>query len=288
MPQPKTSAAPEGKPLSNTGTAQTEKDPGVYGWADRRRTVYGNEEPVFTSVSDAAWWCYDLIGNVRSANEKGEYSGKDYSRLLSMDDSHGEQVDVEKAKKHAGMVIPMAEMMKKHLIIARDRSKSEAAARYVQGLIDECDNAIDWYQRAAKGDRTIFDDERPRMFRVSRDGKGLDKKTVDGTWTESEVRVMEQKLGGTKVTIDTEETIPETVRRRLLLGENIKGWYDESDGSVHLYAPAIESVEDARYTICHEKLGHEGLTALLGSQQAVTDWGNFMVLNASLSVPFTA
>lgn len=278
---PKTNAAPEGKPLSNTGTAQTEKDPGVYGWADPKRSVYWNEEPEFKSISDAAWWCYDLIGNVRSAGESKEYTGKDYSRLLSMDDSHGEQVDVEKAKKHAGMVIPMAEMMKKHLIVARDRSKSEAAARYVQGLIDECDNAIDWYQRAAKGDRTIFDDERPRMFRVSRDGKGLDKKTVDGTWTESEVRVMEQKLGGTKVTIDTEETIPETVRRRLLLGEDVKGWYDESDGSVHLYAPAIESVEDARYTICHEKLGHEGLTALLGSQQAVTDWGNFMYLSAS-------
>lgn len=280
-PQPKTSAAPEGKPLSNTATTQTEKDQGVYGWADRRRSVYWNEEPEFKSVSDAAWWCYDLIGNVRSASERDEYIGKDYSRLLSLDDSHGEQVDVEKAKKHAGMVIPMAEMMKKHLIVARDRSKSEAAARYVQGLIDECDNAIDWYQRAAKGDRTIFDDERPRMFRVSRDGKGLDKKTVDGTWTESEVRVMEGKLGGTKVTIDTEETIPETVRRRLLLGEDVKGWYDESDGSVHLYAPAIESVEDARYTICHEKLGHEGLTALLGSQQAVTDWGNFMYLSAS-------
>ena len=281
MPQPKTNAAPEGKPLSNTGTTQTEKDPGVYGWADRRRSSYWNEEPEFKSVSDAAWWCYDLIGNVRSASESKEYTGKDYSRLLSLDDSHGEQVDVEKAKKHAGMVIPMAEMMKKHLIVARDRSKSEAAARYVQGLIDECDNAIDWYQRAAKGDRTIFDDERPRMFRVSRDGKALDKKTVDGTWTESEVRVMEGKLGGTKVTIDTEETIPETVRRRLLLGEDVKGWYDESDGSVHLYAPAIESVEDARYTICHEKLGHEGLTALLGSQQAVTDWGNFMYLSAS-------
>jgi hypothetical protein len=286
MPQPNT-AAPEKKPQPNTDVVpekkprRREKDTGLYGWSDVRRSSYWNEKPEFKTVSDAAWWCYDLIGNVRSAGESKEYTGKDYSRLLSMDDSHGEQVDVEKAKKHAGMVIPMAEMMKKHLIVARDRSKSEAAARYVQGLIDECDNAIDWYQRAAKGDRTIFDDERPRMFRVSRDGKGLDKKTVDGTWTESEVRVMEQKLGGTKVTIDTEETIPETVRRRLLLGEDVKGWYDESDGSVHLYAPAIESVEDARYTICHEKLGHEGLTALLGSQQAVTDWGNFMYLSAS-------
>jgi len=114
MPQPKTSAAPEGRPLSNTGTAQTEKDPGVYGWADRRRSSYWNDKPEFKSISDAAWWCYDLIGNVRSASESKEYTGKDYSRLLSMDDSHGEQVDVEKAKKHAGMVIPMAEMMKKH------------------------------------------------------------------------------------------------------------------------------------------------------------------------------
>jgi len=92
MPQPKTNAAPEGKPLSNTGTAQTEKDPGVYGWADPKRSVYWNEEPEFKSISDAAWWCYDLIGNVRSAGESKEYTGKDYSRLLSMDDSHGEQV----------------------------------------------------------------------------------------------------------------------------------------------------------------------------------------------------
>ena len=230
MPQPNT-AAPEKKPQPNTDVVpekkprRREKDTGLYGWSDVRRSSYWNEKPEFKSVSDAAWWCYDLIGSVRNANEGSKfYIGKDYSRLLSMDDSEGEKVDVEKAKKHAGMVIPMAEQIKKRLIVARDRSKSEAAARYVQNLIDECDNAIDWYQRAAKGDRTIFDDERPRMFRISRDGKGLDKKTVDGNWTESEVQQLGEKLGGGKVHIETEETIPDDVRNRLLLGENVKGW----------------------------------------------------------------
>jgi len=259
------------------------EEPGGWSWADALRADNlshlgkTGQVPRIGSVSDFVLWNYSLAGKVRQKHNMG---GKDFSRLLSPDDSNGVKVDVQKAQTAAEKVIPAAEELKKYYEEALARCKSDAARRLIEANIKECDNAIDWYQRAAKGDRTIFDDERPRMFRVGRDGKGLDKKTLDGTWTESEVHVLEQKLGGTKVTIDTEETIPETVRQRLLLGEDIKGWYDESDGSVHLYAPAVESVEDARYTICHEKLGHEGLVALLGSQQAVTDWGNFMYLSA--------
>ena len=52
---PKQSTESVTKPL------QAEKDPGVYGWADRRRTVYLNEKPEFGSLSDAVWWVYDLL-----------------------------------------------------------------------------------------------------------------------------------------------------------------------------------------------------------------------------------
>ncbi len=118
---PKQSTESVTKPL------QAEKDPGVYGWADRRRTVYGNEKPEFGSLSDAVWWVYDLIGNVRNANENRETSGKDYSRMISLDDSQGMKIDMPTAKRHYDAVKGMVDVIRKNLEETLEGCKSEAA-----------------------------------------------------------------------------------------------------------------------------------------------------------------
>lgn len=59
-----------------------------------------------------------------------------------------------------------------------------------------------------------------------------------------------------------------------------KGWYDPSTGKVYLNASRIESAEDAVRTVLHEKAGHEGLSALLGGQDGVDRWGDFIFKSA--------
>jgi len=118
---PKQSTETVTKPL------QAEKDPGAYGWADRRRTVYWNEKPEFGSLSDAVWWAYDLIGNVRNANESRETSGKDYSRMISLDDSQGMKIDMPTAKRHYDAVKGMVDVIRKNLEGTLEGCKSEPA-----------------------------------------------------------------------------------------------------------------------------------------------------------------
>ena len=59
-----------------------------------------------------------------------------------------------------------------------------------------------------------------------------------------------------------------------------KGWYDPSTGKVYLNASRIESADDAVRTVLHEKAGHEGLSALLGGQDGVDRWGDFIFKSA--------
>lgn len=60
-----------------------------------------------------------------------------------------------------------------------------------------------------------------------------------------------------------------------------KGWYNPNDNTVHVAIDEVESADDVRRTVCHEKLGHEGLSALMGGQDEVNKFGTFIFKNAS-------
>lgn len=88
-----------------------------------------------------------------------------------------------------------------------------------------------------------------------------------------EVRVAEETadlLGGEKIVFEAEAN-----------EDGALGWYDPKDGSIHVVLPAHADAEDVQRTVCHEKLGHEGLVALLGSQKEVDKFGHFVLRSAN-------
>ena len=48
-------------------------------------------------------------------------------------------------------------------------------------------------------------------------------------------------------------------RKRIAAGDVVKGWYDPKTGKVCLYAPNIESKQDAMATYAHEVIAHKGM-----------------------------
>lgn len=77
-------------------------------------------------------------------------------------------------------------------------------------------------------------------------------------------------LGGQKVVFEAESSEKGTL-----------GWYDPNDNTVHVVLPEHGDVNEIRRTVCHEKLGHEGLVGLLGSQEKVNEFGQFVFGSAS-------
>lgn len=91
-----------------------------------------------------------------------------------------------------------------------------------------------------------------------------------------EVRAAEETadlLGGVKVTFDAEAK-----------EDGALGWYDPNDNSIHVVVAAHDSPEEVRRTVCHEKLGHEGLVALTGSQEETNKLGDFIFKSSSKTI----
>lgn len=82
-----------------------------------------------------------------------------------------------------------------------------------------------------------------------------------------------EQLGGTEIHFDQRPAEP-----------GVKGWFDTGDNSIHVVADAIEDAQDLKRTIFHEKLGHEGLKALFGSNEGVNQWGQFLFGSAGKKI----
>lgn len=90
-----------------------------------------------------------------------------------------------------------------------------------------------------------------------------------------EVNREAENLGGVKVNIVSSDDIKdENMRHEMHMGT--KGIYDPNTGEVSLLVDNIDSIDEAKRVVFHEKLGHEGLKALLGSNEAVMKFGNFL------------
>jgi hypothetical protein len=93
-----------------------------------------------------------------------------------------------------------------------------------------------------------------------------------------------EKLGGSETEFINSSEAPEEVRTKIESGKNAKGWYDPNTGKVYVLKDKATSKEDVQHTIFHEKLGHEGLSVLLGGQEAVNKFGNFIYLSADANL----
>ena len=86
---------------------------------------------------------------------------------------------------------------------------------------------------------------------------------------ERRVEAMAEKLGGAKVKLLGSAEMSEG-------HETDKGYYDPETGEVVLNVDAVEDTDDAMRTVMHEKIGHEGPVALLGSQTEVNKFGQYI------------
>ena len=90
------------------------------------------------------------------------------------------------------------------------------------------------------------------------------------------------KLGGAEATVYSSlDDVPEEYRSEVEQGA--KGWYDPETHTVHVYLPNCEDGNDAQRTVFHEKIGHEGLEVLLGGEDEVRKFANFVYNSVAAS-----
>lgn len=83
------------------------------------------------------------------------------------------------------------------------------------------------------------------------------------------------KLGGAEATVYTSvDEVPDAYLSDVKNGAT--GWYDPTTHTVHVYLPNCADANEAERTVLHEKIGHEGLEVLLGGEDGVRKFANFV------------
>lgn len=83
------------------------------------------------------------------------------------------------------------------------------------------------------------------------------------------------KLGGAEATVYTSvDEVPDAYLSDVKNGAT--GWYDPTTHMVHVYLPNCADVNEAERTVLHEKIGHEGMEVLLGGEDGVRKFANFV------------
>ena len=117
------------------------------------------------------------------------------------------------------------------------------------------------------------------LYNAKENAKKLQKGGENHQKMVDEVTRSAENLGGVKVNfVSSDDVTDEDMKNELHMGT--KGIYDPNTGEVSILVDNIDSIDEAKRVVFHEKLGHEGLTALLGSNKAVMDFGNFLYRNA--------
>ena len=83
------------------------------------------------------------------------------------------------------------------------------------------------------------------------------------------------KLGGAEATVYTSvDEVPDAYLSDVKNGAT--GWYDPTTHTVHVYLPNCADASEAERTVLHEKIGHEGMEVLLGGENEVRKFANFV------------
>lgn len=83
------------------------------------------------------------------------------------------------------------------------------------------------------------------------------------------------KLGGAEATVYTSvDEVPDAYLSDVKNGAT--GWYDPTTHTVHVYLPNCADANEAERTVLHEKIGHEGMGVLLGGEDGVRKFANFV------------
>lgn len=90
------------------------------------------------------------------------------------------------------------------------------------------------------------------------------------------------KLGGAEATVYTSvDEVPDAYLSDVKNGAT--GWYDPTTHTVHVYLPNCTDANEAERTVLHEKIGHEGMEVLLGGEDEVRKFANFVYNSVAAS-----
>lgn len=90
------------------------------------------------------------------------------------------------------------------------------------------------------------------------------------------------KLGGAEATVYTSvDEVPDAYLSDVKIGAT--GWYDPTTHTVHVYLPNCADANEAERTVLHEKIGHEGMEVLLGGEDGVRKFANFVYNSVAAS-----
>lgn len=90
------------------------------------------------------------------------------------------------------------------------------------------------------------------------------------------------KLGGAEATVYTSvDEVPDAYLSDVKNGAT--GWYDPTTHTVHVYLPNCADANEAQRTVFHEKIGHEGIEVLLGGEDEVRKFANFVYNSVAAS-----
>lgn len=90
------------------------------------------------------------------------------------------------------------------------------------------------------------------------------------------------KLGGAEATVYTSVgEVPDAYLSDVKNGAT--GWYDPTTHTVHVYLPNCADANEAERTVLHEKIGHEGMEVLLGGEDGVRKFANFVYNSVAAS-----
>lgn len=96
------------------------------------------------------------------------------------------------------------------------------------------------------------------------------------------VKKVANLLGGAEaVTYTSSADVPEEYR--VAIEQGAKGWYDPTTHTVHVYLPNCADANEAERTVLHEKIGHEGMEVLLGGEDEVRKFANFVYNSVAAS-----
>lgn len=91
------------------------------------------------------------------------------------------------------------------------------------------------------------------------------------------------KLGGAEATVYTSvDEVPDAYLSDVMNGAT--GWYDPTTHTVHVYLPNCADANEAQRTVFHEKIGHEGMEVLLGGEDEVRKFANFVYNSVAASI----
>ena len=90
------------------------------------------------------------------------------------------------------------------------------------------------------------------------------------------------KLGGAEATVYTSvDEVPDAYLSDVKNGAT--GWYDPTTHTVHVYLPNCADANEAERTVLHEKIGHEGMEVLVGGEDGVRKFANFVYNSVAAS-----